>query len=41
MTKSNNLEYFILLFYYVSIIICLEVIYEYVSILVILIDTIF
>jgi hypothetical protein len=41
MAKSNDLECFILLFYHVSIVVCLGVVYEYASILVILIDTIF
>jgi hypothetical protein len=40
MTRSNGIEYFILLFYRGSMIICLAVIYEYDDILVILIDAI-
>jgi hypothetical protein len=38
MTKSNSLECFILPFYRNSMLVCLGVVYEYESILVILID---
>jgi hypothetical protein len=40
MIRSNGVEYFILFFYRGSMIICLEVVYESESILVILIDII-
>jgi hypothetical protein len=40
MTRSNGLEYFILLFYRSSMLVCLGVVYNYESILVILIDVI-
>jgi hypothetical protein len=40
MTRSNSLECFILLFYHASMIVCLEVVYEYESILLMLIDII-
>jgi hypothetical protein len=40
MTRSSDLEYFILYFYCGSMIVCLGVVYEYESILVILIDVI-
>jgi hypothetical protein len=40
MTRSSDLEYFILYFYCGSMIVCLGVVYEYESILVILIDAI-
>jgi hypothetical protein len=40
MARSNELEYFILYFYRGSMIVCLEVVYEYKSILVILINII-
>jgi hypothetical protein len=38
MDRSNNLEYIILLFYRVSMLLCLTVVYEYKTILLILID---
>jgi hypothetical protein len=40
MARSNSLEYFILLFYHGSMVVCFGVLYEYESILVILIDVI-
>jgi hypothetical protein len=40
MDRFNGLEYFILFFYHDSIVVCLEVVYEYKSILVILINVI-
>jgi hypothetical protein len=40
MTRSNELECFILPFYRGSMVVCLEVVYVYESILVILIDVI-
>jgi hypothetical protein len=41
MDRFNELEYFILFFYRDSIVTCLEVVYEYESTLVILINVIF
>jgi hypothetical protein len=41
MTRFNSLEYFILFFYRDSIVVCLTVVYEYESILEILINVIF
>jgi hypothetical protein len=40
MARFNGLEYFILPFYHNSMVVCLEIVYEYESILVILIDVI-
>jgi hypothetical protein len=40
MARSNGVKYFILLFYRDSIVVCLGVVYEYESILVILTDVI-
>jgi hypothetical protein len=41
MIRFNDLECFILLFYYDSMLVCLAVVYEYGGILVILINNIF